>query len=172
MINEHKSLRVLHFAPEKAFFDYFSKHKNFDYYPVDLFPENYHFDRDCKINKVDITQIPFPEDHFDLILCNHVLEHVVDDNKAMKELFRVLKIGGYGIFQVPIDYNRHLTYEDSRISNPIDRERELGQFDHVRLYGKDYPEKLKNVGFRVLEIISSKNSLKKKYSNLVYWNLK
>ena len=101
--------------------------------------------------KMDIHDIPFNDNEFDVIMCNHVLEHVEDDNKAMSEFFRVMKPGGWGIFQVPIDRSREETFDDPSIINPKEREKHYWQSDHVRLYGKDYGKKLASVGFDVVE---------------------
>ena len=144
-------VRVLHFAPEKPFYDLFTNMENVDYTPCDLFPEVYPYKGKTKITKVDITQIPFEDNSFDFVLCNHVLEHVIDDRKAMRELHRVLNKNGNGIFQVPIDYKRETTYEDFSITSPKAREKAFGQDDHVRWYGKDYVLRLQETGFKVNE---------------------
>ncbi len=99
--------------------------------------------------KMDITKIQYPDHHFDAILCNHVLEHVDDDKRAMSELFRVLKPGGWAILQVPIALALQETYEDCSITSPTAREVAFGQSDHVRLYGNDYTDKLQATGFIV-----------------------
>lgn len=140
---------VLHFAPEKVLYDFFDRFKDVDYIPCDLFPENYQFQGKSITQKVDITKIPFENDYFDFIICNHVLEHIPDDKSAMSELFRVMKKGGQGIFQVPIDINREVTYEDFSITSPQVREKVFGQNDHVRVYGSDYKNRLEGVGFTV-----------------------
>ena len=93
--------------------------------------------------------IPFEENTFDIIFCNHVLEHVNDDEKVLQEFYRVLKPGGWGIFQIPIEYNREKTIEDTSIKDPKERFRLFGQDDHVRAYGVDYPEIIKSAGFEV-----------------------
>lgn len=147
----NKNIKILHFAPEKFFYDVFSKRKNIKYFPVDLFPEIYDYNGKVKITKADITNIPFENDYFDIIICSHVLEHIHDDRLAMSELFRVLKKDGHGIFQVPIDYSLEKTYEDFTITDSIEREIAFGQFDHVRWYGRDYTERLKSVGFQIHE---------------------
>lgn len=144
-------VRLLHFAPEKFFIKLFSSKSNVEYYPADLLPELYETQGQIKVHKVDITQIPFPENHFDVILCNHVLEHIPDDRLAMRELYRVMKHGGWGIFQVPIDYERETTYEDFSIVSPEAREKAFGQHNHVRWYGRDYITRLESVGFIVKE---------------------
>jgi predicted SAM-dependent methyltransferase len=97
----------------------------------------------------DIASIPFQDQSIDVILCNHVLEHVPDDLAASKELFRILKPGGWGILQSPIDNTRDETFEDSRVVEPEDRERIFGQHDHVRIYGRDYKARLERAGFSV-----------------------
>lgn len=99
--------------------------------------------------KIDITDINFGNDYFDFIICNHVLEHIRDDKKAMSELFRVLKPGGEAILQVPISKHNKKTFEDFSIILPEEREKYFGQKDHVRIYGKDYKKRLESVGFKV-----------------------
>lgn len=96
---------------------------------------------------MDLTRIPFRDHSFDAILCNHVLEHIPADRRAMKELRRVLKPDGWAILQVPVSGEK--TFEDAAIQSPEDRERCFGQSDHVRVYGKDYAERLKAAGFEV-----------------------
>jgi len=108
--------------------------------------------------KIDITDINFENDYFDFIICNHVLEHVQDDRKAMSELFRVLKPDGEAILQVPISKYNKETFEDFSIVSPREREKYFGQKDHVRIYGKDYKNRLENVGFK-LEIYDIKKAL-------------
>lgn len=143
------NLRLLHFAPENFFYELFSNKSYIDYTPCDLDPERYQFDGKIKTSKVDITNIAFEDESFDFILCSHVLEHIPDDHLAMKELYRVMTKNGSGIFQVPIDSDRMETYEDWSITSPKEREKAFGQYDHVRLYGKDYEERLRNAGFTV-----------------------
>ena len=99
--------------------------------------------------KLDVTHIVYPDDMFDAIICIYVLQCVIEDRKAMKELIRVLKPGGWAILQVPIDNSREMTFEDSTIVSPEDRDRVFGQWDHVRRYGTDYPDRLSEAGFRV-----------------------
>lgn len=148
----NKPLRLLHFAPEKMFYELFSNHDAIQYTPCDLFPEKYPFQGKTKISKVDITKIPFEDDSFDFILCNHVLEHIPDDQLAMQELYRVMAKNGQGVFQVPLDESRTKTYEDWSITTPKAREKAFGQHDHVRWYGQDYKKRLKTAGFEVNEI--------------------
>ncbi|HIE15432.1 MAG TPA: SAM-dependent methyltransferase, partial [Bacteroidales bacterium] len=101
--------------------------------------------------KMDIQQIPFEDESFDVVICNHVLEHVDDDLKAMREFYRILKKKGWAILQVPIDKNRETTYEDNTIVSPKEREKHFGQYDHRRVHGRDYGERLKKAGFKVIE---------------------
>jgi ubiquinone/menaquinone biosynthesis C-methylase UbiE len=96
-----------------------------------------------------LTAIQYPDNSFDAIYCSHVLEHIPDDRAAMRELFRVLKPGGWAILQVPLDSTRETTYEDPSITSFEARERAYWQADHVRLYGRDYTAKLESTGFRV-----------------------
>lgn len=135
-------LKVLHIAPEQAFYQRFKKQKNLDYLTSDLYSP-------LADVKADITNLPFADESFDVIFCNHVLEHIPDDAKAMHELYRVMKKGGWGIFQVPQDVSREKTYEDFSITDPKERAKHFGQYDHVRIYGLDYFDRLKNAGFEV-----------------------
>lgn len=137
-----EKLNVLHIAPEQAFYDIFKKMTHLNYITADL-------SSPLADVKADITHLPFTDQTFDVVFCNHVLEHIPDDAKAMSELFRVMKNGGWGIFQVPQNLNLEQTYEDFTITNPTERTRHFGQYDHVRVYGKDYFERLKKAGFTV-----------------------
>ena len=143
-----KPRKVLHMAPEQCFLSRFKKMKNLDYTTADLYSPIVDV-------KADILNLPFGDNEFDLILCNHVLEHIEDDQKAMQELFRVMKSGGMGIFQVPQDVSRENSFEDPNIKTPEDRAKYYGQYDHVRIYGMDYFERLRKVGFEVKEIVYS-----------------
>ena len=138
-------LKVLHFAPEQAFYKRFKNMSNLDYVTTDL-------NSPLADVKADICNLPFKENEFDVILCNHVLEHIPDDTKAMQELYRVLKVGGMGVFQIPQDLNRKITYEDDSITDKKERAKIFGQYDHVRVYGRDYFDKLRNIGFKVEEV--------------------
>jgi SAM-dependent methyltransferase len=137
-------VKLLHLAPEKPLMEILVKQKNIDYLTADLNPENV-------MIKMDITNIHYPDNCFDAILCNHVLEHIPDDRKAMHELYRVLKPGGWAILQVPVSNVLEQTFEDFTIISPLEREKHFGQKDHVRIYGKDYRERLKKAGFKVEE---------------------
>ncbi len=137
--------KVLHIAPEQCFIKRFKKIKNWEYTTADLYSPIVDV-------KADICDLPFEDNSFDLVFCNHVLEHIPDDKKAMSELYRVLKKGGTGIFQVPQDLERETTYEDFSITSPEERAKHFGQYDHVRVYGLDYFDKLRKVGFQVEEL--------------------
>lgn len=136
-----ESLKVLHIAPEFYFQKKLVRMSNLDYLSGDL-------DSPLADVKIDITNIQYPDNSFDVILCNHVLEHIPDDRQAMQELFRVLKPEGWGIFQVPLDLNSDGTVEGPSLP-PQERKRLFGQIDHVRLYGKDYKQRLEQAGFTV-----------------------
>ena len=140
-----KTLKVLHFAPEQCFLKRFRALKNLDYTTTDLLSPTADV-------KADISNLPFDDNSYDVILCNHVLEHISDDTKAMEELHRVLKPGGWGVFQIPQDLNREKTFEDNAITDRKERARIFGQYDHVRIYGRDYFNKLRSIGFKVDEI--------------------
>lgn len=136
--------KVLHFAPEQAFYKLFRKQKNIDYTTTDL-------NSPLADVKADICNLPFKDNEFDVIFCNHVLEHIPDDTKAMQELYRVLKKGGIAILQIPQDLSREKTFEDNSITDPKERAKIFGQYDHVRIYGRDYFDKLRSIGFTVIE---------------------
>jgi SAM-dependent methyltransferase len=144
-----RDISILHMAPEVSLYHLFSNKKNIRYTPCDFDPESLKNRLGLITEQGDITQLPYLKDFFDLILCNHVLEHIPDDIKAMSELFRVMKPGGLGIFLVPIDMTMEKTFEDPSITDPQERVEKFGQEDHVRLYGADYPERLRSVGFQV-----------------------
>jgi ubiquinone/menaquinone biosynthesis C-methylase UbiE len=99
--------------------------------------------------RMDITDIQYPDNYFDAIICNHVLEHVIDDYKAMTELHRVLKPGGWAVLQVPISLSLGKTYENPSVTTAREREEAFGQDDHVRIYAKDYVSRLERAGFTV-----------------------
>jgi len=140
-----EKLRVLHFAPEVAFLERLSKLANLFYVPADLAPS-----ADI-VKKIDITKIPSADNFYDCIICCHVLEHVPNDQRALKEIFRVLRPDGFAILQVPIKGEK--TFGDPDVFAPEDRQRVFGNYDHVRSYGQDYKKRLEQSGFKV-EIIS------------------
>jgi len=148
-------LKVLHIAPEQCFLDLFKKQKNIEYITSDL-------ESPIADVKADICNLPFKDNEFDVVFCNHVLEHISDDTKAMQELYRVLKKDGFGIFQIPQDLSRATTFEDNSIIDKKERAKIFGQYDHVRIYGRDYFNKLRKVGFKVDEIDYSKKISPKK----------
>ena len=137
--------KVLHIAPEQCFLDIFRNQNNLDYTTSDI-------NSPIADVKADICNLPFENNSYDIIFCNHVLEHIADDTRAMQELFRVLKPGGMGIFQIPQDLSRKKTFEDNTIVDKKERAKIFGQYDHVRIYGLDYFEKLRAIGFKVEEI--------------------
>ena len=137
-------LKVLHFAPEQAFYKLFRNQKNIEYTTTDLFSP-------LADVKADICNLPFPDNSYDMILCNHVLEHIPNDKLAMQELYRVMKPGGMGIFQIPQDLKRATTFTDDSITDPKERAKVFGQYDHVRVYGRDYFDTLRSIGFTVIE---------------------
>ncbi|HEX5167897.1 MAG TPA: class I SAM-dependent methyltransferase [Cyclobacteriaceae bacterium] len=141
----NKKLKVLHIAPEACFIKRFEKQHGDGYITADI-------ESPLAKVKMDIHSIPFGSDTFDVVLCNHVLEHVDDDIKAMREIHRVLKPGGFSIMQVPF-FNPvgEKTFEDASITNPKERETIFGQDDHVRKYGRDYPKRIEQAGLKAVE---------------------
>ena len=131
---------MLHVAPEQVFAEKFEKMSSLDYLSADL---------DSPLAKVrmDIRDIQYPDDSFDVICCSHVLEHVEEDRQAMAEFHRVLRPGGWAILQVPILGEK--TFEDPSMKTPEERERVFGQHNHVRIYGRDYKDRLEAAGFTV-----------------------
>ncbi len=135
-------LKVLHIAPEQEFLRRFKKLPNLDYISADLFSPIVDV-------KADLLDLPFEDNSFDVVFCNHVLEHIEDDHQAMRELYRVLRTGGWGILQVPLKNANQETYEDFTITDPKERQKHFGQYDHVRWYGMDYFTRLADAGFEV-----------------------
>ncbi|MDT0556529.1 class I SAM-dependent methyltransferase [Patiriisocius hiemis] len=135
-------LKVLHFAPEQAFLKRFKKLSNLEYTTTDL-------NSPIADVKADICNLPFADNSFDFIICNHVLEHIPNHLQAMREIYRVLVPNGTAILQVPYDRNRVTTFEDDTITDPKERAKVFGQYDHVRVYGMDFFETLKTIGFNV-----------------------
>lgn len=149
--------KMLHVAPEQCFYGRFRKMKNLDYLTADL-------DSPIADVKMDIHDIQYPDDSFDVIFCNHVLEHVTDDQQCMRELRRVLRPGGLAIMQVPFEKGRAKTDEDPSITDPEERIRRFGQYDHVRVYGKDYADRLKAAGFTVRPVNYSESLPKDQFN--------
>jgi SAM-dependent methyltransferase len=154
------NLKVLHVAPEYCFIDRFEKLKNIEYITADI-------ESPLAKVKMDIHQIPFEANTFDVAICNHVMEHVDDYIKAMSELHRVLKPNGWAIIQSPQDWTKEHTFEDPTITDPAERERVFWQNDHLRLFGRDYGRELEKGGFKVIEddfVIKMDKNLVKRYA--------
>ena len=151
-------LKVLHLAPEQVLYKKFKSFEHWDYTTADLHSP-------LAEVKADICALPFEENTYDLILCNHVLEHIQDHIKAMEELYRVLKKGGTLIAQVPLEEQREKTFEDNSILDKKERTKVFGQYDHVRIYGKDFYSFLDQVGFKS-QAISYASSLTEEEFNL------
>lgn len=135
-------IQVLHIAPEACFIPQLTKLLGRGYVTTDV-------ESPLARVKADIHTLPFGDENFDLVLCNHVLEHVRDDIAAMKEIRRVLKTGGRAILQVPFfSPVPEVTQEDASVTSAKAREDAYGQRDHVRKYGKDYPHRIANSGLR------------------------
>ena len=139
-----RPMNVLHIAPEPCFIQRFEKQHRIGYITADI-------ESPLAKVKMDIHRIPFEDNYFDIVLCNHVLEHVNDDIRAMREICRVLKPGGFSIMQVPFfSPVPDITYEDPDITNPRQRERIFGQNDHVRKYGRDYASRIERAGLKAI----------------------
>ena len=152
------NIRLLHIAPEQAFYKKIKKMNNVDYVTSDL-------ESPLAQVKADIKNLPFDDNEFDVLICNHVLEHIDDDKKAMQEIWRVLKPNAWAIVQVPMDLSRIKTFEDKNITSPKDREKYFGQHDHLRLYGLDYKDRLEQAGFKVdaIDYLTLLSDNRKKY---------
>lgn len=137
-------IKLLNMAPDYAIQSKLKKLANVKYVSTDL-------QSPLAMHKDDLINLGFDDNAFDAILCYHVLEHIEDDIKAMRELFRILKPGGWAILQSPIDNDREKTFEDSSITDPMERKKIFGQEDHVRIYGRDYFKRLREAGFVVKE---------------------
>lgn len=139
-IFDTKQKRVLHVAPESCYEVRLKKQLGSAYLTSDLYSPS-------AMVKMDICDIHYDDESFDVIVCNHVLEHVPNDRMAMGELNRVLKKNGWAVLNVPITSDK--TYEDPSIVTPQARLTAFGQEDHVRRYGPDYLERLRDTGFDV-----------------------
>ena len=142
----NSNLKVLHVAPEQVFQKKFKKLKNWEYFTFDL-------NSPIADIKGDLISTNFKDEYFDLIICNHVLEHIEDDKSALNEIYRILKYNGISILQVPMNVKRKNTFEDSSIKSKNQREKYFGQYDHVREYGLDFKDRVEQAGFEV-EIIN------------------
>ena len=138
----NSNLKVLHVAPEQVFYKKFKKLKNWEYFTFDL-------NSPIADIKGDLISTNFKDEYFDLIICNHVLEHIEDDKSALDEMYRILKYNGISILQVPINVKRENTFEDLSIKSKIQREKYFGQYDHVREYGLDFKDRVEQAGFEV-----------------------
>lgn len=132
--------RMLHVAPEVCLEKRFKQHLGTGYLTADLVNPR-------AMVKMDVTNIGYPDQTFDIVYCSHVLEHVQQDRKALSEFYRVLKNSGWAIILVPITSQK--TFEDASITSEIDRAKVFGQADHVRCYGLDYIDRLRDAGFFV-----------------------
>ena len=135
-------LRLLHLAPEYCLYQAFRSHSHLTYVTAGL-------DASFIQVELDLVHTPFKAGLFEVIICCHVLEHIGDDLAALRELRRVLKPGGLAFLQSPLDYSREMTFEDATVVTPADRARVFGQRDHVRIYGRDYRDRLAAAGFTV-----------------------
>ncbi len=133
---------LLHIAPEFPFMRRFERIEGLRYVTGDL-------DSALAGHQLDVMDLPFEDRTFDYLICNHVLEHVDDDRRALAEIHRVLVPGGWAILMSPVDHRRATTLEDPSIVTPEERHRVFGQSDHQRLYGHDYPDRLAEAGFAV-----------------------
>ncbi len=118
--------------------------KNLDYITADL-------ESPIADIRMDIQKMPFNDNEYDVVICNHVLEHVEDDNKALSEILRVMKKGGFAILHVPMNLSMEKTYEDPSVTSPDEREKQFRQKDHYRLYGMDFPQRAKKAGFKITD---------------------
>jgi len=137
---DNRPKKLLHVAPELNMAHFFRKASSIEYLSADQ-------SSDRAMEKMDITDIQYPANSFDVIYCSHVLEHIPNDSQAMRELCRILKPDGWSILQVPI--LAKTTLEDPAVTSPEERERLYGQHDHVRKYGRDYKDRLAEAGFSV-----------------------
>ena len=142
--------RLLHVAPEVCLMrhlrrTYAGEGNEADYVTADLESPlaDLHF---------DIQQIPLEDESFDVVFCNHIMEHVEDDLRAMRELYRVMRRGGWGVILSPVELDRATTFEDDSITDEAERTRIFGQYDHRRVYGRDYADRLREAGFEVEDL--------------------
>lgn len=140
-------VKVLHVSPEPALYNVLNNLNNIVYVVGTKYSEGIYYPK--RITSIDLLNLAFNNHEFDYVICNHVLEHIIDDGRAMREIFRVLVPGGKAILQVPYSKKIGATYEDDSITSESDREKHFGQFDHVRIYGEDYKDRLEAAGFEV-----------------------
>ncbi len=140
--------RTLHIAPEVCIMRHLKplfKAQRDNYVTADLESPlaDIHF---------DVQQIPLADNSFDVVICNHLLEHVESDMKALGELYRIMRPKGWGVLLSPVELTRPTTFEDDSITDPEERTRIFGQYDHRRIYGADYIERLRRAGFDAEQI--------------------
>ena len=168
---QHKNLlegthRLLHVAPERSLYKLFRMNPTIEYLPIDKFTKGYEYP--SKTKNMDVTALNFKDQSVDGIICVHVLEHVLDDKKALEEFFRVLKQNSWALVLVPYDKNKKKTYEDSSIVTPAERFKNFGQTDHVRIYCTDFIERFKAVGFKIEDWEFQKTIDKKEKEKYVF----
>jgi predicted SAM-dependent methyltransferase len=156
-----KQKSLLHVAPEYEISNRLKRVGFLDYWTSSL-------DGKDTRAKIDITNMSFPDDQFDAIYCSHVLEHVTEDRSAIREFWRILRPGRWALLQVPITPDLDVTAEDKAVVDPNERARLYGQWDHVRAYGSDYPDRLREAGFNVTvsrarDILTSKQ--------IIHWGI-
>ena len=142
-----KPHKLLHVSPEYCFYERLRNCPTITYLAGDKFEEGHSYPSDTVA--IDLTSLHFSNDYFDALLCLHVLEHIPAEQQALREMNRVMKPGGWAIIQVPMDHSRATTFEDDAITDPQEREKIFGQWDHVRVYGNDYQQRLEKAGFKV-----------------------
>lgn len=158
-------VKVLHIAPERGLSKYLNNISKSNYVSGMKYHEGFYYGKTSRL--FDIQELPFENNRFELVVCNHVLEHVQDDRKAMHELYRVMQPGATAILQVPWSPVIEETIEDPSVKDPKEREKKFGQFDHVRLYGHDYPKRLQNAGFEVDTVTLEKLNIQLKYQQKI-----
>lgn len=141
ILDNMRGKAVLHFAPERMLWHHFNKAGLAHYVRCDLYPQT------SGVQRVDMLEMPFEDQSADFVIASHVLEHVADDIKALTEIRRVLKIGGYGILQTPFSNKLLNTWQDPGIDTDEARLQAYGQRDHVRLFGRDIFKRITDVGF-------------------------
>ena len=159
-----KPMRVLHVAPELAFMEILGRLQHLEYLPGDKMVEGYGDQKG--VHNLDLTALDLPDARFDLVICNHVLEHIPDDRAAMREMYRVLAPGGQAVITVPVREDLQHTYEDPTITTPAQRRKHFGQWDHVRFYALDLKERLQEAGFQAVVVRYGRNFSKREYERL------
>ncbi len=150
-----ESNKILHVAPSGSLKALLNRIPTLDYQEGIKYHQGFYYSKDISI--IDIRKLDLKDNTYDIIFCNHVLEHIPEDYQAMKELYRVMKPNGWAILQVPISTVLKETYEDESITSEKEREKHFGQFDHVRIYAADYTKRLEAAGFEVEEILPSRD---------------